>query len=233
MSFRTFLLGLSLSFGVAWLAVVIIPFYQMRGIEPLVFTEEADGIDGVYVPKRAGRIADGSLVYAQNGCYLCHTQVIRPTYAGNDMFRPDWAGRSADEIRGDTRRETNVFDFEGEKFAHIGVVRLGPDLSNLGHRVELDYATDSSAEQWLFTHLYNPRHWPERRDSVCPSVRFLFDEREIKGQPSDDALPFTNKEGKQILPSSDAKALVSYLLSLKKDQAVPSALNFAPSAAAN
>jgi cytochrome c oxidase cbb3-type subunit II len=41
-------------------------------------------------------------------------------------------------------------------------------------------------------------------------------------------LPFPASEGMELVPSADAKALVSYLLSLKKDQKVPAVLDFAP-----
>jgi cytochrome c oxidase cbb3-type subunit 2 len=228
MSFRNFLLGIFASFSLAWGMVVVYPFFKMRALEPIVLTEATDGKDGIYFPKRSGRVANGAAVYAANGCYLCHTQVIRPTYAGNDLYRDDWAGLKDNGEGLDTRRETNAFDFEGEKFAQIGVSRLGPDLSNLGRRVEAIYAKGSSAEAWLYKHLYNPRGPVERRKSDCPDFRFLFEEREIKGNPSSDALPFSVAEGKEIVPNSDAKALVSYLLSLKKDDAVPSVLNFAP-----
>lgn len=228
MSFRNFLLGIFASFSLAWGMVVVYPFFKMRALEPIVLTEAADGKDGLYFPKRAGRVANGAAVYAANGCYLCHTQVIRPTYAGNDLYREDWAGLKDNGEGLDTRRETNAYDFEGEKFAQIGVSRLGPDLSNLGRRVEAIYAKGSSPEVWLYKHLYSPRGPVERRKSDCPDFRFLFEEREIKGNPSSDALPFDVAEGKEIVPNSDAKALVSYLLSLKKDDAVPAALNFAP-----
>ncbi|MES2438143.1 MAG: cbb3-type cytochrome c oxidase subunit II [Verrucomicrobiota bacterium] len=228
MSFRTFILGLSVSFGVAWLAIVVVPFIKMRNLAPIELNEATDGTTGIFFPKRTGRVADGAQVYAENGCYLCHTQVVRPTYAGNDLYRPDWGGLKADADRGDTRRETNAYDFFGEKFAQIGVSRMGPDLSNLGRRVEANYAKDTSATQWLFAHLYNPRQEPDHYQSTCPSYRFLFDEREIEGQASQDALPFGASEGRELVPSSEAKALVSYLLSLKKDQAVPAVLNFSP-----
>lgn len=231
MSFRTFILSLSASFGVAWLAIVIVPYFKMRSLEP-VAVEEGDGTNAVYIPKRAGRIADGAEVYAANGCYMCHSQLIRPTYAGNDMFRPDWGGIAGDEDRGDTRRETNAFDFEGEDFAHIGISRLGSDLSNLARRIETDYAKGGNSEQWLFGHLYNPRWEAKRRDSTCPSFRFLFNVTEIKGNPSDNALPFPVEEGMEIIPKPEARALVSYLLSLKKDQPVPTYFNFAPPTAA-
>lgn len=227
MSFRTFFLSLSASFGVAWLAIIIVPYFKMRSMEPITM-EEGEGTNAVYIPKRAGRVADGAQVYAENGCYLCHTQLIRPTYAGNDLFRPDWAGLKAIDDRPDTRRETNALDFSGEDFAQIGVSRLGPDLSNLGVRVEELYAKGISPENWLYRRLYNPRWEPENRDSKCPSFRFMFNESVVKGNPSDEALEFAGENGQEISPKPAAKALVSYLLSLKKDQAVPSSLDFSP-----
>ncbi len=233
MSFRTFFLSLSATFGVAWLAIVIVPYFTMRSLAPLEMGDDAEGTNAVFIPKRAGRIADGSEVYAENGCYQCHTQLVRPTYAGNDMFRPDWGGLASDEDRGDTRRETNAFDFAGEAYAPIGISRIGPDLSNLGLRVSKVYAPEEgvSPETWLYRHLYNPRWKPLRRLSTCPSFRFLFEDRKAAGNAYEDSLPFAAEDGAEIVPGPDARALVSYLLSLKKDQPVPASLDFAPAAA--
>jgi cytochrome c oxidase cbb3-type subunit 2 len=228
MSFRTFFFSLSVSFGVAWLAIVMVPYFEMRAIEPVSMGEEATGTNAIYIPKRAGRVADGSQFYAQNGCYLCHSQLIRPDYAGTEVYRPDFAGYVNKDEGIDTRRETNVFDYAGEKFAHVGVARLGPDLSNLGVRVEKSYAKDISAENWLYRHLYDPRFEPERRESGCPSYRFLFKEKKVTGNPSDEALPFTGPKGGEMVPTPEARALVSYLLSLKKDHAVPAVFDFSP-----
>lgn len=225
MSLRHFILGLSASFGIAWLAIVVVPFFKMRNLAPVALTpDEPDSAP--YFPKRTGRIADGSRVYAENGCYNCHTQVVRPTYAGNDMFREDWGGLKADPDRGDTRRETNEFDFLGEKFAHIGVNRLGPDLSNIGRRVESIYAPEDPAG-WLYSYLYNPRLRPEHSKSKCPSFRYLFEEKKVGAAVSDDAVAANDDKTLEMVPSSDARALVSYLLALKKDQPVPDSLNFA------
>jgi cytochrome c oxidase cbb3-type subunit 2 len=226
MSLRVFILSLSATFGIAWLFVVVVPYFQMRSLAPIM-TKEASGREMPFVPKRAGRIADGAEVYGANGCYLCHTQVVRPTYAGNDLYRADWGGLKDDEDRGDTRRETNAYDFEGEKFAHIGVSRFGSDLSNLGRRVER-YAGEGSPENWLYTYLYNPRLLPQRWDSKCPPHPFLFEKREKKGQESANALCIPAEPGYEWVPTSDARALVSYLLSLKKDHALPPELDFAP-----
>ena len=227
MSFRTFFLSLSVSFGVAWLAIVVVPYFKMRSIEPISMGEDATGTNAVFIPKRAGRIADGSKVYAENGCYLCHTQLVRPTYAGNDIFRSDLGGMVFEDERGDTRRETTVYDYANEKVAQIGQTRLGPDLSNLAVRVVNTYAKDISPEAWLYRHLYNPRAKAAFRESACPSFRFLFDQKKIYGVPTVGALEFTEVSDVEIVPNSDARALVSYLLSLKKDQPVPDSLNFA------
>ena len=229
MSLRTFILGLSVSFGIPWLAIVVVPFIKMRNLEPIQLNEATDGTTGIFYPKRTGRIADGAMVYAENGCYLCHTQVVRPTYAGNDLYRPDWGGLKADPDRGDTRRETNAFDFHGESFAQIGVSRLGPDLSNLSLRVTNDYAKGKDPTQWLYARLYDPRNEPKRWKSTCPSFRFMFDEVSTLGQAGFDPTSGLKIGNRRVVPNSDAKALVSYLMSLKKDQKTPTVLDFSPS----
>ena len=228
MSLRTFIFTLSATFGIAWLAIVVVPFMKMRNLEPIQLNEATDGTTGIFFPKRTGRIADGAMVYAENGCYLCHTQLVRPTYAGSDLYHSDLGGLKADPERGDTRRETNAFDFYGEKFAQIGVMRMGPDLSNLGRRVETSYAVGKNPSQWLYAHLYNPRQDPLRWKSACPSFQYMFEDRKITGSVSSDALYVDTEKATERVPTSDAKALVSYLLSLKKDQSVPAVLNFAP-----
>jgi cytochrome c oxidase cbb3-type subunit 1 len=228
MSLRTFILSLAASFGAAWLAIIVIPFFKMRALAPVALVQATDGASGVFFPKRGGRIADGARVYAANGCYLCHTQMVRPTYAGNDLYRPDWGGLKSDADRGDTRRETNAYDFFGEKFAQLGVMRVGPDLSNIGRRVESLYAAGGDPAAWLYAHLYNPRDNPQLWQSTCPPHPFLFERHQIKGNPAADAVKVDADASHQWLPDADAKALVSYLLSLKKDQQVPAALNYAP-----
>ncbi len=227
MSLRTFISALSASFGVAWLAIIVIPYFKMRDAAPVAFPD-ATTSGGVFYPKRTGRVADGAKVYAENGCYLCHTQVVRPTYAGNDLYRPDWGGLKADPDRGDTRRETNADDFFGESFAQIGVMRMGPDLSNLGRRVETIHAVGSDPAAWLYAHLFNPRDNPQLWLSACPPHPFLFEKISIKGARPADALKRDAGENQAWVPGSDAKALVSYLLSLKKDHKVPAALDFSP-----
>ena len=241
MNFRQFAFGLTLSFGLAWLAVVVVPFFKLRNPAPVSFKEGVDKASGIYHPKRSGRIANGYRIYAENGCYQCHTQVIRNTDAGRELGRSDWAGLKLDPDTGkDTRRESNAFDYSGLDFAPIGVTRLGPDLMNVGLRVPARIRAasgpdtpageiDGEARKWFYLHLYNPRLNPELRNwSSCPSFEFLFDERKINGQRSLDALEVSTEHGMEIVPGEKARALVSYLMSLKHDDAVPASMDFSP-----
>lgn len=206
MKFSTFIIGLAATFGIPWFFIVATPFAKMSDLEPVEFVEASDGFDGVYEFARSGR-TDGAPIYAANGCALCHTQVVRPTYAGTDMYRDNWAGvrgSAADGIA-DSRRETNPYDFAGEKFAYIGQGRVGQDLSNVAIRAaEYGAKEGLSAEQWLLNHLYDPRDFDYK--SVCSSVSFMFD-------------------GSATKPKGDAKALAAYLLSMRKDNPVPNSLN--------
>jgi len=140
MTFQKFILGLVAAFGLPWLLLIVIPFGKMSSLEPVHFDEDKDGITGVYESSQVGRVAKGSEVYGANGCYVCHTQVIRPTYAGTDMWRDDWAGQKKNADDKDTRRESNPFDYAREDniagIAHIGLNRVGQDLSNVGYRLE-------------------------------------------------------------------------------------------------
>lgn len=86
-----------------------------------------------------------------------------------------------------------------------------------------------SVEGFLFTRLYKPALAnPELWNSVCPSHPFLFDAVDLSHGISKDAIIDPKLPGKQLVPNADAKALVSYLVALKKDHKVPSVLNFSP-----
>lgn len=234
MTFKTFSLALIASFGFPWLMIVVIPFAKMRHVQPVSFTEAEDGREEVYVPRRAGRIKDGALAYGANGCYICHSQLIRPSFAGSELGRPDWAGfppSQDQDVPRDTRRETTPFDYVGEDFAHIGLMRNGPDLSNVGNRIE-KYVDDRDAqvadpETWVYFHLYNPRNKVRTYWSTCPSQPQLFKTRKKRGQGSADAIPGLElASDEEVVPTDEARALASYLLSMKKDDQVPYSINY-------
>ena len=240
MTFKAFLIGLLGTFGLPWLLVVVIPYSTQRTQKPIEYEEGAKG-SGVYMPKRDGRITEGSVVYGQEGCYYCHTQVIRPTYAGNDVHRDEWAGlRKGNGVDADTRRETLPGDFEQEKTAHIGISRVGPDLSNFGRRVtHYLKGSDTNPEEWVLMHLYNPKGVfrydnPDEKayDSTCPTKAGMFDEINVYGAGG-RTLPVDAGQGKGVIPNDRARALASYLVSLKKDtlgNPLPKSLNYNPKA---
>ncbi|QQL44633.1 cbb3-type cytochrome c oxidase subunit II [Sulfuriroseicoccus oceanibius] len=203
MSVRTFYLGLIAAFALPWVFFVALPYGEIGKLD----TTLVDDVDGsVYPEVRAGMVAAGARVYAQEGCVQCHSQMIRPTYAGPDRWRDGWV------IPGE-ERETVPQDYHGEKYAALGVQRIGPDLSNLYIRYN-----GEDAKQQLMLHLYNPRSVAEW--SNMPSYKHLFEKRRIQGQQSADALPVEVEEGYEVVPTDRAEALVSYLVNLRKDAPV-------------
>jgi len=190
----------------------------MQSIETVEYDELLDEKTGVYNPKTTGTVVNGALVYAENGCYVCHTQVVRPTYAGADVWRNDWGNR-----------ESNIYDYLGEKYAHIGMTRNGPDLSNFGSRVR-EYVTDenqrftaATPEEWIYNHFIRPQAMTDPA-SYCPPLGFMFDKANTYGQKSTSAL--TNKHGEPVSPSAEAKFLAGYLMSLQRDSDVPAAIDY-------
>jgi cytochrome c oxidase cbb3-type subunit 2 len=88
-------------------------------------------------------------------------------------------------------------------------MRTGPDLFNVGVRL--------SSEDWHFVHLYQPRALV--KESIMPSYPYLFELKE-KAEQYDRVVnipaPYGPKQG-VIVARNEAKALVAYLLSLKRN----------------
>ena len=264
MTVKTFFYGLIASFGLPWLIMLAVPFGTMRSMEAPSYDEVNDERTDLYNPKRSGRNGNGSLIYGQEGCAMCHSQVTRPSYAGQDVYREGQGGTKKDPERGDTRRITNAWDFAGEERAHIGESRIGPDLGNFGNRLEALQASENlkaaeaagikiekedktvmtpqeiakalgdkafNKELYVYKHLYNPRHegfaerGMENEWSVCQSNAQFFTKIGDFGQGAKDAVAI--KCDQQVVPTDNCRALVSYLISLKKDGAVPYAMQYA------
>jgi cytochrome c oxidase cbb3-type subunit 2 len=199
--------GILFTFICAWLGLVIAPLNQMGSLQ---MVEDADG---QLVPPPVSGLADqGRRVYQANGCVYCHSQQIRPF----DV--------SEDHNRGWGTRRTVARDYIHEKVTLLGTMRTGPDLTNIGKR----WGKDDAARARHYLHLYAPRS--EIKGSIMPSFSFLFEEREIKGEKSPDALNFTGHEewapkgdNIEVVPTADARALVSYLMSLDRSYALKEA----------
>lgn len=237
MTQKAFLIGMPASFGLAWMCMIAIPAAKMASLPPVKMSSEEDA--EYYQHRTSGRILNGAEIYAANGCYTCHSQLIRPTYLGSEIFREDFAGVSNADA--DTRRETHYDDFTGEKYAQIGLTRMGPDLSNFGHRAEAYAArTGMSAEHWVISHLYNPRNGAlqlgeqgEKIDmtwSNCPAQLQMFEEKDFVGQGEPLAVEVHTPARTQIVPREQALVLTEYLLSLKRDSAMPESMDNSPKA---
>jgi len=196
--FAKLIAGLSLAFALPWIFLVMVPFITGSNLKALPYPEgqEVDGGVTAYPDKalyQHGSSDYGRQLYAAEGCAYCHTQVIRPTYAGADMWRKGWGGREEDGFA----RETQARDYLQEEIAPLGYQRIGPDLSNVGHRI-----TDRDL---MHRHLSDPTSID--RDSGMPAFLPLYEKA---------------PDGSKLVPNKKAEALVDYLLSLKKDQPLPS-----------
>lgn len=220
------LAGLGAAFGLPWLLLVVAPYLKLSAAEPVPYEgEEAPAYVGYPDPNmnRYGESDYGAEIYGREGCAYCHTQVVRPTYAGPDMWRVGWGGREGQQ------RETQPGDFAGENFAYLGYQRIGPDLANVGTRIGERLKKEESEltdRQWHHLHLYAPRQMENY--SVMPSYRHLYRKVPAAGRESGKALPldakFAPEEGFVIVPTDKAEALVDYLLSRRKDTPLPESM---------
>ena len=130
---------------------------------PLFFlketTEPVEGVD------RYDALAlEGRDVYIREGCYNCHSQMIRP-------FRAETERYGHYSVAGES-----VYDHPFQ----WGSKRTGPDLARVGGR----YSDD-----WQYAHLYNPRDLvPE---SNMPAYPWLFDTK-LTGDSTADKMAALN-----------------------------------------
>ncbi len=110
-------------------------------------------------------------------------------------------------------RHSVAEDFLWDNPVQLGSIRVGPDLSNVGMRYDIN---------WQLAHLYAPRS--ESKTSTMPPFRFLFTVQKIGATPSPDALQlpaeFAPAAGYEVVPNEDAKNLAAYLVSLRADVAL-------------
>lgn len=210
-------IGVFAAFTVGFCGLILVPQAQIGNLQPQV---DEDGAD-VYPVDISGLPEQGRRAYIANGCIACHTQQVRDAHMGPDVER-EWG----------TRR-TAPRDYIYENPAALGSMRNGPDLSNVGApKADESHRKYVNDPQWLYVHLYNPRSVVE--GSIMPSFRFLFDKRKISGQRSDDALTLTGadavQDGYEVVPTSEARAIVAYLLSLDKSHPLKEVKATAPAA---
>ena len=62
MTLTSFLLGMFVSFGLAWMFVIAIPVAKMGNLDPVKMTDEEDA--AIYQRKFSGRVKNGAQIYA-------------------------------------------------------------------------------------------------------------------------------------------------------------------------
>jgi len=103
---------------------------QLAGITPLTPLEQA-----------------GRDIYVREGCYTCHSQMVRPTRA-EQLRYGDWS-----------RAGEYVYDHPFQ----LGSRRLGPDLQRVGGKYP---------DAWHYEHMRNPRSTSP--GSVMPTYPWLY-----------------------------------------------------------
>jgi len=179
------------------LVLLVISFGGLVEIVPLFFqkstTEPVAGLKPYSPLRLAGRD-----VYIREGCYGCHSQMIRPFRAETERYgHYSVAGESVYE---------HPFQW--------GSKRTGPDLARVGGRY---------SDEWHRTHLDNPRDVvPE---SNMPGYPWLAGTKLVPGEimPKMRALrrvgvPYTDEEialaPQDLVDKTEQDALVAYLQGL-------------------
>ena len=176
--------------------VIAVSIGGLVEILPLIFNEERLPTEGVK-PYGALELA-GRDVYVSEGCYGCHSQMIRP-------FRSETERYGAYSLAGES-----VYD----RPFQWGSKRTGPDLARVGKRY---------SDEWHVIHLMDPRAVvPESNMPGYPWLASIpVDPEEIQDrmrglQTLGD--PYTDEEiaaaASVVAGKTEMDALVAYLQSL-------------------
>ena len=179
------------------LTAVAISFGGLAQIVPLYFsgqvTEPAPGVE----PYTALQL-EGRDIYIREGCYVCHSQMIRP-------FRSETERYGHYSLAGES-----VYD----RPFQFGSKRTGPDLARVGGRY---------SDEWHRLHLINPRDLvPE---SNMPGYPWL-EERVLDGTQTPKKMqtlrtlgvPYTDEQiaaaADEVAGRTEMQALIAYLQGL-------------------
>ena len=114
------------------LTVIAISIGGLVELVPLMMSSDATEPDEGIAPYSALRLA-GRDVYISEGCYNCHSQMIRPFRSETERYGPY------------TTAGETVYD----RPFQFGSKRTGPDLARVGGRY---------SDEWQRVHLINPRN---------------------------------------------------------------------------
>ena len=179
------------------LILLVVAVGGLVEIVPLFFQKTTtQPIQGV-VPYTALQLA-GRDVYLREGCYNCHSQMIRP-------FRAETLRYGHYSVAGES-----VYDHPFQ----WGSKRTGPDLARVGGKY---------SDEWHRIHLNNPRDvvpesnmpaygWLEKTPADDASIATHMKALRAVGVPYTDAQ--IAKAGEEVKGKTEMDALVAYLQSL-------------------
>ncbi|MDA7737924.1 cytochrome-c oxidase, cbb3-type subunit II [bacterium] len=176
------------------LIALVISVAGIAEIVPLMFQAQTTQPSPGVVPYPAVELA-GRDVYVKEGCYNCHSQMIRPFVSESLRYGPpSLAGES-------------VYDRPHQ----WGSKRTGPDLARVGGRY---------TDEWHLAHLINPRDLvPE---SNMPGFPWLLD-KQVDGELITTKMralrwlgdPYTDEQianaSKDVEGVTEMDALIAYL----------------------
>jgi cytochrome c oxidase cbb3-type subunit II len=186
--------------NIGWMIVLIVLVVSVGGlveIVPLYFqkstTQPVDGVKPYTALQLTGRD-----VYIREGCYNCHSQMIRP-------FRAETERYGHYSVAGES-----VYDHPFQ----WGSKRTGPDLARVGGR----YSDD-----WHRVHLGNPRDvvpesnmpaypWLAKASADAATIQAKMKALRVVGVPyTDDEIA---KAPTELKDKSEQDALIAYLQNL-------------------
>jgi len=176
--------------------VVVVSIGGLVEILPLIFNEPRLPAEGIK-PYPALQLA-GRDVYVSEGCYGCHSQMVRP-------FRSETERYGAYSVAGES-----VYD----RPFQWGSKRTGPDLARVGGRY---------SDEWHIIHLLNPRDvvpesnmpgypWLQERTLNPELVQEKMRALKMLGEPySDEEI---DAAADAVRNRTEMEALVAYLQGL-------------------
>ncbi len=129
------------------LTLIVISIGGLVEIVPLFFINDTvEKVEGVrpYTPLELR----GRDIYQREGCYLCHSQMIRP-------FRDEWLRYGHYSLAAESKYD-HPFQW--------GSKRTGPDLARVGNKY---------SNEWHVAHMVNPRDVVPQ--SIMPNYPWLLD----------------------------------------------------------
>jgi cytochrome c oxidase cbb3-type subunit 2 len=179
------------------LIIVVVLFGGLVEIVPLFFQKSTtQPLEGVK-PYTALQVA-GRDIYVREGCYNCHSQMIRP-------FRAETLRYGHYSVAGES-----VYDHPFQ----WGSKRTGPDLARVGGRY---------SDEWHRVHLTNPRDvvpesnmpaypWLDKNTVDATQIGAHMKALRVVGVPySDEEIA---KAGDEVKGKTELEALIAYLQGL-------------------